>query len=380
MVTSKLRNERKILRLSRRIWQTQVEKDGLRGCTFPCERALAQNLGITRHAVRQALQVLEAEGKLVRLSRRASVPAVALSARIGLAASSLRCITFLRGPALAVEPLRWLVEDHLAGYTEALEAYDIKMRFVHCLDNVDDCESLLWPQVSRQEQGCVLVGRIMPHLLNWLRTHQVPFVVQHNHAYPPDGLPEHDSVFINKTGGGFKAVQHLIELGHRRIGFVGNRDTPNTNVDFYEGYAAAMKTHGLPILPELLCASPSTNVAAEAQPLVTNFLRQASLLTALVAENDTIALAVLRAAHAIGLRVPRDLSVVGYNDQAEAALARPPLTTMRTPRRELAHAAVDTLLARVAAPAAEYRQRILECELVVRDTTATPRQLRTRRT
>lgn len=355
--------------LARQIWRAQVEK-GLVGKALPCERRIAEEFGTTRHAVRKALQVLEIEGSIVRFSRRAAVPSFPLPEPSPN--RRIRCITFVRGPCFASEQLRWVVEDHLAGYTEALEAHEIKTRFVTCADDVTDYERLLWPQVPFHEQACVLVSRAMPGLLNWLRGNRIPFVIQYNHAYALDGLPEHHSAFINKVGGGYTAARHLIDLGHTRIGFAGETNSSISNVDVYLGYQAAMNTRAIPILPAFLWPV-HTDRLPEALDPVREFLRRTPRPTALVAENDTAALAVLKAAAECGIRVPQDLSVVGFNDQAEAAVSTPPLTTIRTPRRALARAAVDMLLASFDAPAG-YRKKILECELVPRHSTAKPRE------
>lgn len=356
--------------LARQIWRAQVEK-GRIGKALPCERHMAEAFGATRYAVRKALKNLEADGRIVRLSRRATIPAFALSAQPP-AGRRVRCITFLRGPSLASDPLRWLVEDHLAGYTEALEAHEIKTRFVICPDDVTEVERLLWPRVPYQEQACVLVNRAMPALLGWLREKGIHFVVQYNHAYPLEGLPEHHAVFINKVGGGFLAARHLIELGHGHIGFVGASDASIGNVDVFLGYQAAMKTSALAIRPEFLWPV-HTDRLPDALDSVQAVIRRSPRPTALVAENDTAALAVLNAAAGCGIRVPRELSVIGFNDQAEAAASRPPLTTIRTPRKELARAAVNMLLETFDAPGG-FRKQVLECELVPRHSTAKPRE------
>ena len=102
------------------------------------------------------------------------------------------------------------------------------------------------------------------------------------------------------------------------------------------------------------------------------YLKRSDRPTAVVCQTDMTAVAFLRAAEALGLRVPEELSVVGYNDQAEAAEMHPPLTTVAQPRRLASRAAIQLLLEAAAGRHEDYQTRVIECDLALRKTTAPP--------
>jgi len=278
--------------------------------------------------VRNAVRVLEENGHLVRLARRATVPA-ALLFKPKENRLKLRCINILFGPALMREQLHWLLEDYLIGYTKAMESYPIKTRHAICPDDLQDFELLMWSQAPLAEQGCILVNRHSAALLIWLHKQQIPFVVQRSFRYPTAGLPPHHGVFINKAGGGFLAAHHLIELGHRRIGFIGDFLPHLNDHSVYDGFLAALTAAGLEARTADHFLPVHTDILAEVISPIEKFLSRPDLPTALVTDNDTLALAVLDAARRRGLKIPDDLSVVGFNDQAEASQASPPLTTIQ---------------------------------------------------
>jgi len=171
----------------------------------------------------------------------------------------------------------------------------------------------------------------------------------------------------------------LISLGHERIAFVLGPEDQVVGAQRYKGFAAAMKAHGLPIDPELICPGDFTYPAGVAA--AHHLLSGRQPPTAVFASNDDMALGVLATAQRLGLQVPGDLSVAGFDDSAAASLVWPHLTTVRQPVEEMARLAVDMLIgpqrgdagAGGAAPAhAAPNQallRVVPHQLVVRDST-----------
>ncbi len=356
--------------LANRIWRAQVESSGQDMSRLPSERDLSRLHGVPRKVVSKAIAVLEGDGLVVRLPRSGTF--VRRSAvEEAEALESLRCINFVEAPAFASEHMQWIVQDYLAGYTEALEHREIKTRFQICTDDRRDYESLLWPRLPLRAQGVVLVNRRTPALLNWLRERGVPFVLQCPYHYDTAGLPEHHKVYVNKAGGAFDGTRHLLALGHRRIGFLGEVPGGTGATPVYEGYLAALRCAGLSPEPDAVARLFSDDPSFDIRPIVA-YLKNPARPTAVVTGNDYTALAVLQAARRLGIEVPRDLSVVGMNDQAEARRSDPPLTTVAIPRRRFARAAVETLLAAAEGKAEGWQTRILDCKLVARGTTSAP--------
>ncbi|MFI7063130.1 LacI family DNA-binding transcriptional regulator [Kribbella sp. NPDC050124] len=189
-------------------------------------------------------------------------------------------------------------------------------------------------------------------------------------------LPDHSlPAFIPDDEGGERSAAELVlEAGHRRIAFItGNADSPATTARI-QGFTAAMKAAGLPVTDAIVPArySLGSNHAAALE-----LLQRPDRPTAILAANDRGAIGVILAATSLGLSVPRDLSVIGYDDEQFLAAEVPPgLTTIALPHREMGQLAATELLARIAGEApGEVGTRRLPCLPVVRETVAPPARL-----
>ncbi len=209
-----------------------------------------------------------------------------------------------------------------------------------------------------------------PSSLHRLASSGVPTVLLDSRG---SGVPV---VVTDDVEGGRLATRHLLDLGHRRIAFLG--DDPGNPLGFTSsgaretGYRETMEAAGIDILPEDVLHGP--HVRAVARDLTAQMLATPDHPTAIFAASDTQALGVLEAARAAGLDVPGDLSVVGFDDVEVSSYAG--LTTVRQPLFESGHRAAELLLESLAAedPLGESEYQ-LDLELVVRSTTAPPKVL-----
>ncbi len=179
-------------------------------------------------------------------------------------------------------------------------------------------------------------------------------------------------VSVSHRGGADGAMRHLLELGHRRIGAVTGPPGWVATEARREGYRAALARAGIPFDPALEVASDFERAAGASAAAVLLSLPEPP--TANFAFNDAIAVGTMRAAHELGVRVPDELSVIGFDDIAYATMVGPMLTTVRQPLGELGRTAVNLLLRLLERPGSEPRQIELSTRLVVRDTTAPPRR------
>ncbi|WP_296137316.1 LacI family DNA-binding transcriptional regulator [uncultured Tessaracoccus sp.] len=175
------------------------------------------------------------------------------------------------------------------------------------------------------------------------------------------------SVFVDDEGGLRAAVQHVLELGHERIGFLAGRDDLASAVARERGFRSAMLDAGLTPDEELIQRGDYSEAGA-AQP-ATTLLDHPRRPTAIVAANDASALAVLSGARERDIRVPEELSVIGFDDIPEAARHAPPLTTVAQPLRELGRMAFTMLAEQLAGQTPDPVHRQLDTDLVVRRTT-----------
>ena len=178
------------------------------------------------------------------------------------------------------------------------------------------------------------------------------------------------SVGSTNFAGGLTATQHLLVLGHRRIGYVGGPASAACNHARLHGYRAAMEADGAPVLPGYVTTGLfdyENGVAMGAA-----MLELPEPPTAIFAGSDEVALGVVEAARARGLRVPQNLSLVGFDDTQLARMASPPLTTVRQPLREIGAVALRTALRLAAGETIESHHVELATALVFRGSTAPP--------
>ncbi len=348
---------------------------------LPSHRDLASQYGVGVQVVRSALALLEEEGLVYKRERRGvfvRLQQSALPASTSPAAPwgkkqqapAIRCINFLERTTGTVPG--FVRTGYLHGFSEALDHLDIKMRFLSIPAEPESWESMFSPHFTFQQQGCILINILSEPLMNWLAGRQIPFVVQNNKAYPWSDYPPHHAVYINKVRGGFEAARHLVELGHQRIGFIGDvpADKQWTN-DVYSGCLAGISYGGHHLNPDNVLHLIGSEPAGVHQP-IRQYLSRPNRPTAIVTQNDMLALQVMRIARELGLRVPQDLSVVGYDNVPEAESADPPLTSFISPRVMLGRTAVQTLLALAADPSLQPQARMMEGHLMVRQSTAPP--------
>jgi LacI family transcriptional regulator len=163
------------------------------------------------------------------------------------------------------------------------------------------------------------------------------------------------------------AVTHLIELGHRRIGFIGGSAYTGQSDLRERGYAAALADAGLP-LDRALVYQGDFNEQAGVEG-ARHLLSLPEPPTAIFAANDGMALGCMNAIREKGLRIPEDVSVIGFDDIPAAALSRPPLTTLRHPFEAMAQATVQELVRRIRGEPGRRHRIEFPSEFVVRQST-----------
>lgn len=178
------------------------------------------------------------------------------------------------------------------------------------------------------------------------------------------------SVGATNFAGGVAATQHLLDIGHRRIAYLGVDVASAHNQARLSGYRAALDAAGVTVPEDYIGYGRSHYDDGVANGAVLLDLPERP--TAVFAASDEIAAGVVEAARARGFRVPEDLSVVGFDDTETARLLSPPLTTVRQPLREMGRVALRTALRLAAGEKLESHHVELATELIVRSSTAPP--------
>jgi LacI family transcriptional regulator len=214
-----------------------------------------------------------------------------------------------------------------------------------------------------------VVNDLSPEDLRALVRAHLPLVVIDPGSEPRARVP---SVGSTNFAGGVAAAQHLLSLGHRRIAYIGGPASASHNLARMHGYRAAMEAAGAPVPEEYL--RPGQFLYRDGVAGTIFLLDLDPPPTAIFAGSDETAAGVIEAARGRGLRVPEDLSVVGFDDTQVARFASPPLTTVRQPLREMGGVALRTALRLSEGEKLDSHHVELATELIIRHSTAPPAQ------
>ncbi len=222
---------------------------------------------------------------------------------------------------------------------------------------------------GRSTEGVIFVtSMVAPPLQAELRRRGVPVVI-----VDPAGVAPQEAPTIGATNwaGSLGANQYLLGLGHRRIGFIAGPPQLMCSRARLDGYRAALDAAGVAIDDALI--RPGNFYHESGYAAGTDLLALPDAPTAIFASSDQMALGVYEAVRKRGLRVPDDVSVVGFDDLPEVRWCSPPLTTVRQPLAEMGMLAARTVLRLANGERIESPRFELATELVVRDSTAPPR-------
>jgi LacI family transcriptional regulator len=188
---------------------------------------------------------------------------------------------------------------------------------------------------------------------------------------PGDAFPDFDSVASDSTTAGRTAMEHLLELGHRRIGLIAGQPHRRRSHTHRNTYLQVHEEHGLPVDSQLMIETDFSQESG--YQAMKQILGLPQPPTAVFAVNDILALGALQAAQEAQLTVPQKMSIIGMDDIFAAATTYPPLTTIAKPKYEIGLQAAQFLLERMSGtPILEPRHQLLPCTLVYRSSTAAP--------
>jgi len=228
--------------------------------------------------------------------------------------------------------------------------------------------SELFKGLLQDLDGVVLIGEVPSTMVEYIETHRIPSV-----HFGSSRRYAKSSTFVTPDNfdGAYQAVKHLVALGHRWIGFINSNQEKNSFTERMRGYVAALIESGIEPRREYYCYKGQGQLSGyQAMP---RFLRLREPPTALFCANDATAFGVLKFCTENGVNVPRDLSVVGFDDTVYAEYSVPALTTVRQMMLLSGRVAAAELFEAIARKDYIPRRVILRTELVVRSSTGPPR-------
>jgi LacI family transcriptional regulator len=209
----------------------------------------------------------------------------------------------------------------------------------------------------------------LPEYVEHLRAERYPFVlIDHDSDAPGCNI-----INAANRDGTRAGIAYLIELGHRRIGFISGRPDVGATHERFAGYQAALLEAHVSLDDRLVVEGDF--LEARGYAAAAELLALTHPPSAIFASSDVAAFGVLGAARDAGLQVPRDLSVLGFDDIEEASYRGAALSTIRQPLREMGRVAVQRLMSLLADPSQPAIRTVMETELVVRQTTAPPHRV-----
>ena len=247
--------------------------------------------------------------------------------------------------------------DLLGGIADALREADADLLISHTAPT--DFDEIMGTIGSGRADGMIFAGQSTLHThLNALSKQNVPFVVW------GANLPnqQYCAVGSDNRRGGYRATSHLLRLGRKNVAFLGDLDAPEVQLR-YQGYCDALKEAGLEPLPELL--QPAHFYVESAVEALEILLERDVKFDAVFAAADLIAVGAIRGLLKNGLRVPQDISVVGYDDIHMADYFSPSLTTVKQDVRKAGRLLVSKLLRRIDGEPVRSEQ--LPTELIIRE-------------
>jgi DNA-binding LacI/PurR family transcriptional regulator len=360
-----------VLKKSPRPLYEQI-KEGLReqiqqglykaGAAIPDERALAAELGISRMTVRRAIVELSREGLLERVSGRGTFVRDSIAPRRHTKTGAVAVVS-------AQDPLRPAPQYYyrmLQGIACGSEEISLPLAFRQVAEPLDGFIADL--RQDRNLKGIIAIW-LDEATLRLLSKLSIPVVALE--SIQSRELPLFDEVTHDGRDGVFSAVSHLIALGHRRIALMRSDGENSITGRRRIGYEQAFTAAGIEVRPELIHRVSFCSDLAYAA--AKNILSGPDCPTAFVCTGDCLAIGVMTAALERGMRLPGDLSVVGFGD--ESVFTSPQLSTVRVPLEQLGLSAIRMLAQRMKDSARPLQHLVMPTEWILRASCDCPRKV-----
>lgn len=323
------------------------------------EVQLARESGLSRMTVRRAVQMLLDEGLAERRP--------GLGVFVRRADQATRSVLFLAGDLLWAPAVR--VSQAVQ---EAAVAEGVRIRLFDARGRLEDVLAEMRALPSSGLTGAIVMSQHDPafnRALSTLVAKDVPFVVVDQTLTDIEA----PSVVSDNRVGGRLAAAALLAAGHRRIAFVGDLGA-DTTAERARGVAEACAAAGIPVVPMLdIPGKRFTDWSPDIHRALREVVRGPGRPTAIVCSCDAVAATAYRALAEVGLRVPDDISVTGFDDDPLCEWMTPPLTTVRQDFNEMGRQAFAALCRRIADPSAPAERISVPVALVERGSVAAPR-------
>lgn len=348
--------------------QADIQKGQLKpGERLPSLNSLAETYRVNRITVLRAINRLKRSGLVYSVPAQGTFVGGESGSRAGSGHDRTGLTVGIISQVMMHGRIGAYHSDIIGGIQEALVAVEGRLSLVPLLHVTQDSEVV---RMARQEKAdaFIYVGPFHERALRRMLESGPTSVLVDYHI---PGLAV-DSVYVNNVTGGKQIMEHLLKLGHRRIAVINGPNDQPVGFDRRAGVQQALKDAGIPAKNVVFASanfSRESGIAA-----MRKLAAEHPEITAVACMNDDMAAGALQLIHSeTNLKVPRDISVTGFDNINIAHATHPPLTTIHIDRRNLGRMAVERLLARMEEPEAVPARIELDTQLILRDSTAAPR-------
>ncbi|MBO0995768.1 LacI family DNA-binding transcriptional regulator [Bacillus sp. SD088] len=325
---------------------------------IPSEKDFIEKLGVSSITVRRALAELVDEGIIYRVKGKGSF----ISEQKQKDQTRSKLITFVLSGKDMYDNSYMRIMKGIQSYLSK-HGYKLIIEFIE--NDIDREKDLVKKLIQTDCEGLLIYSsdpEAAKEYLTDIQSKRIPIVLLDRF---PMGIPL-PCIACNNYDGGFEAVNHLIDLGHSKIGFCAYDFFLNSEKERYLGYQHALLNANLPSDPTIFFSQSKLDY----NELVTTIKK--GNLTALFCVNDRMALEVMEQLIKMGIKIPEDLSIIGFDDFESSRYAKVPLTTVQQHFDTLGYEAAKLLLEIRKKAQIEPKKVLLPTNLVIRDSTAAP--------
>jgi DNA-binding LacI/PurR family transcriptional regulator len=237
---------------------------------------------------------------------------------------------------------------------------------INCPKEIPPSQIVLPPLLEEKGwvEGVILTGVVYPNLISRIEALGLQIVVFGNNVFTDGRRRELNKVWYDGVEGQIKAAEYLINHGHRSIAFVGDTEYPWFR-EQYEGYVKALRAHRL--RPNAVIRKGPESFVEYGKWAANRLFDGKVVPTAILSGNDEIALGVSRSVRHLGLRIPADISLVGFDDREIAAVMESALTTVKVPSQEIGRQCMELLMEKLREGGSHVSSRLVPTQLIERD-------------
>jgi LacI family transcriptional regulator len=219
--------------------------------------------------------------------------------------------------------------------------------------------------LTNKVDGIIILGQMRRSYLEHIVSASIPFIFL---DFSDDNFKV-DTIVSDNFQGAYEITNHLIRLGHKEIGFIGNINSTTSIMDRYIGYYKALRQNMLKISEEWVISDRDDHGK------FTKIILPSEMPTAFVCNCDEVAYHLILQLKKAGYRIPEDISVVGFDNYIYATLSDPQITTIEVNVEAMSEAAVNSIMKRIKHPTKDYGRKVVSGRLIYRDSVGKPRGL-----